>query len=119
MTMTIWAILCFVLFMITFFSTKERIQPVSHEKSSVKQDFSDLIKNNPWKIMFGMTMVHFAILAGRGAALYNVLPSLRRPGRDVRLAGKGGPHRSSAPSRSADNRNLGSLARLHRPRHES
>jgi GPH family glycoside/pentoside/hexuronide:cation symporter len=71
MTMTVWAILCLMLFMITFFSTKERIQPVSKQKSSVKDDFSALFKNNPWKIMFGMTMVHFAILAGRGAALYN------------------------------------------------
>src|SRR5215207_710289 len=28
MTMTIWAVLCFILFLVTFFTTKERIQPV-------------------------------------------------------------------------------------------
>jgi len=71
MTMMVWAALCLVLFIITFVTTKERIQPVTRQKSSPGQDFSDLLKNNPWKIMFLMTMVHFAILSFRGGALYN------------------------------------------------
>lgn len=70
-TMTIWAVLCLVLFLITFATTRERIQPAAREKSSPKQDFRDLLKNNPWKIMFFMTVVHFAILSFRGGALYN------------------------------------------------
>ena len=72
MTMTIWAILCLVLFIITFATTKERIKPQPEQKKSTpKQDFSDLLKNNPWKVMFFMTLVHFAILSFRGGALYN------------------------------------------------
>jgi len=71
MTMTIWAVLCLVLFVITFVTTKERIQPMSRQKSSPKQDFSDLLKNNPWKVMFLMTLFHFCILSFRGGALYN------------------------------------------------
>ena len=71
MTMGIWAVLCLVLFFITFVTTKERIQPVTQEKSSPKQDFAALLKNNPWKVMFFMTLVHFAILSFRGGALYN------------------------------------------------
>jgi len=71
MTMTIWAVLCLVLFVITFVTTKERIQPMSRQKSSPKQDFSDLLKNNPWKVMFLMTLFHFCILSFRGEALYN------------------------------------------------
>jgi GPH family glycoside/pentoside/hexuronide:cation symporter len=71
MTMTIWAVLCLILFMVTFFSTKERIQPVNETKSSPLQDFADLIKNGPWKVMALMTLVHFAILSFRGGALYN------------------------------------------------
>ncbi|HEX7618215.1 MAG TPA: MFS transporter, partial [Verrucomicrobiae bacterium] len=71
MTMVIWAVLCLVLFFITFASTKERIKPMTTEKSSPKQDFLDLLKNNPWKVMWCWTMVHFAILAFRGGALYN------------------------------------------------
>ena len=70
-TMTIWAVLCLVLFLVTFFTTRERIQPVAEVKSSPKQDFSDLLKNIPWRIMAVMTLVHFAILSFRGGALYN------------------------------------------------
>lgn len=71
MTMTIWAVLCLILFLITFFTTRERIQPVAEVKSSPKQDFSDLLKNVPWRVMAVMTLVHFAILSFRGGALYN------------------------------------------------
>jgi Na+/melibiose symporter-like transporter len=71
MTMGLWAILCLVLFLITFLTTRERIQPDPSQKSSPRQDFADLLKNNPWKVMFFMTMIHFAILSFRGGALYN------------------------------------------------
>ena len=70
-TMTIWAVLCLVLFIITFVTTKERIKPVVETKSSPKQDFIDLLKNVPWRIMALMTLIHFAILSFRGGALYN------------------------------------------------
>jgi Na+/melibiose symporter-like transporter len=71
MTMTVWAVLCLVLFLITFFTTKERIKPMNQEKSSPKEDFVNLLKNNPWKVMFLMTVCHFCILSFRGTALYN------------------------------------------------
>jgi GPH family glycoside/pentoside/hexuronide:cation symporter len=71
MTMTIWAVLCLVLFLITFSTTKERIKPINKEKSSPMQDIVDLLKNNPWKVMWCWTLVHFAILSFRGGALYN------------------------------------------------
>jgi Na+/melibiose symporter-like transporter len=70
-TMTIWAVLCFVFFLITFFSTKERIQPPPQQKSDFVADFACLIKNSPWMVMFAMTLIHFAILSFRGGALYN------------------------------------------------
>jgi GPH family glycoside/pentoside/hexuronide:cation symporter len=70
-TMTIWAVLCLILFLITFTTTRERIKPVTQAKSSPKQDFADLLKNVPWRIMAVMTLVHFAILSFRGGALYN------------------------------------------------
>lgn len=71
MTMTIWAVLCLILFLITFFTTRERIKPVVEKQSSPKQDFADLLKNVPWRVMAVMTLVHFAILSFRGGALYN------------------------------------------------
>ena len=71
MTMTLWAGLCLVLFLITFLATRERVQPVKEEQSSPRQDFADLLKNIPWRVMFIMTLIHFAILSFRGGALYN------------------------------------------------
>ena len=71
MTMTVWATLCLVLFMITFATSRERIKPIARVKSSPKQDFTNLLKNNPWKIMFFMTLFHFCMLSFRGGALYN------------------------------------------------
>ena len=70
-TMTIWAVSCLVLFMVTFFTTKERIKPVAQVKSSPKQDFSDLLKNGPWIALVCYTLFHFALLALRGGAHYN------------------------------------------------
>ena len=34
MTMTIWAVLCLVLFLITFSTTKERIKPAATQQKS-------------------------------------------------------------------------------------
>ena len=71
MTMTFWAVLCLVLFLITFLATRERIEPVQEQKTPPKQDFLDLLKNSPWRVMAVMTLIHFAILSFRGGALYN------------------------------------------------
>jgi Na+/melibiose symporter-like transporter len=71
MTMTLWAGLCLVLFLITFLGTRERIQPVQDQNTSPKRDFLDLLKNTPWRVMAIMTLIHFGILSFRGGALYN------------------------------------------------
>lgn len=71
MTMILWATLCLILFLITFSTTKERIKPIVREKASPGQDFQNLLRNNPWKVMFCMTVFHFCMLSFRGGALYN------------------------------------------------
>jgi len=70
-TMTIWAVVCFVLFMVTFFTTRERIKPVVDVKSSPKQDFADLLKNKPWIALVVYTVFNFAMLTYRGGAYFN------------------------------------------------
>ena len=72
MTMTIWAVLCFVLFMVTFLTTRERIKPVTEVKSSPKQDFRDLLKNKAWYALLAYTIFNFAMLTYRGGAHYNL-----------------------------------------------
>ena len=71
MTMTLWAAACLVLFLVTFFTTRERIQPPPQQKSDLKKDFAALLKNGPWIVMFAWTVVHFFILPFRGTAWYN------------------------------------------------
>ena len=71
MTMTLWAVVCLVLFVVTFLTTKERIKPVVETKSTPKQDFVDLLKNKPWIALVCYTVFHFGMLSYRGGAHYN------------------------------------------------
>ncbi len=71
MTMTLWAVLCLVLFIITFLSTRERIQPVNEVASSPRKDFADLLKNSPWITLVLFTVFNFSMLSFRGGAHYN------------------------------------------------
>jgi glycoside/pentoside/hexuronide:cation symporter, GPH family len=57
MTMGIYGIIAVVLFMITFLSTKERIQPIAKERTSVKNDLKDISKNIPWVLLFIVTIL--------------------------------------------------------------
>jgi GPH family glycoside/pentoside/hexuronide:cation symporter len=70
-TMTIWAVACLVLFLVTFFTTKERIKPIQETHSSPTQDFKDLLKNGPWIALIAYTVFHFGMLALRGGAHFN------------------------------------------------
>jgi Na+/melibiose symporter-like transporter len=70
MTIGLWAIICVVFFVITFLSTRERIQPDPKQKMDAKQDFSNLLKNGPWIAMFILTLAHFIFVAMRGGASY-------------------------------------------------
>jgi glycoside/pentoside/hexuronide:cation symporter, GPH family len=69
MTMGLWAMVCVVLFVITFLSTHERILPDPKQKSDPRRDFGALLKNGPWIAMFILTLAHFSMLAMRGGTL--------------------------------------------------
>lgn len=65
----IWlALIGTVMLVITFLTTKERIIPKPEQKSSLKQDLSDLMKNRPWLIMLLLTTLVFITLAMKGGA---------------------------------------------------
>jgi Na+/melibiose symporter-like transporter len=70
MTMGLWAMVCMVLFLITFLSTRERILPDPKQKSDPKRDFGALLNNGPWIAMFILTLAHFSMLAMRGGTLF-------------------------------------------------
>jgi Na+/melibiose symporter-like transporter len=68
-TMGIFCALAIVFFIITFIATKERIKPDPQQKTSLKQDISDLLKNRPWVIMFLVFVLMFVFLAIRNSML--------------------------------------------------
>jgi sugar (glycoside-pentoside-hexuronide) transporter len=79
-TMGIFSALCILLFVTTFLTTRERIQPDPSQTSSLAKDFGGLVSNGPWKAMFLVTLVVFVSLAMRGSILqYYFTYYLRRP----------------------------------------
>jgi len=69
--MTVLAILAVMMFLFTFFSTKERVQPPKEQKTSLKNDLKDLLQNKPWWILFALgifTLSHVSIR--NGAIMY-------------------------------------------------
>lgn len=66
--MTWLAIIGTIMLVITFFSTRERIVPKPEQKSSLKEDLSDLFKNRPWVIMLTLTILVFITLAMKGGS---------------------------------------------------
>jgi len=69
MTIGLWAVLCVILFALTFLTTRERIQPPPQQKSAGKQDFKNLLDNGPWIAMFIVTLAHFIVAAMRGGTV--------------------------------------------------
>lgn len=69
-TIGLFALIAFAFFFVTFFSAKERVVPDPNQKTSVKQDFGDIVRNVPWLVLFGATFLIFTMLAFRGGALY-------------------------------------------------
>ena len=67
-TMTIFAIVGIVFFLITFLTTRERIVPKPEQKSSIGQDLKDLVKNKPWVVMLLLTILVFITLALKGGS---------------------------------------------------
>jgi Na+/melibiose symporter-like transporter len=60
---SITGVLCFF---ITFLTTRERIKPPKEQKTPLKQDLSDLVKNKPWLIMLALTILVFITLSLKG-----------------------------------------------------
>jgi len=69
--MMVLATMAVIMFLITFASTKERVQPPKEQKTSLKRDFKDLGANKPWWVLFAMgifTLSHVSIR--NGAIMY-------------------------------------------------
>jgi Na+/melibiose symporter-like transporter len=67
-TMTIFAVMGVIFFVITFLTTKERIIPKPEQKSTIKEDVGDLFRNKPWIAMLILTIFIFITLAMKGGS---------------------------------------------------
>lgn len=68
-TMILYAVCAGALFLFTFSSTKERIQPPKGQEMNLKKDFAQLLKNKPWVsiVVIGVTTIIWIAL--RDAAI--------------------------------------------------
>lgn len=61
--------LAFVLFMITFFTTKERVSPPKEQKSRFNVDIKDLFSNKPWLLIGGATVFQLIYVVMRNSSI--------------------------------------------------
>jgi len=64
--MALFAIVGTVFFLVTFFTTRERVVSTQAQNSSIRQDLADLAGNRPWQIMLALTVLVFITLALKG-----------------------------------------------------
>lgn len=57
LTMVVWGIAASLIFIWTFFNTKERVQPIAEESSTIAQDIKDLSCNGPWLVLFFLALI--------------------------------------------------------------
>ena len=69
-----WAMGCLsglaiFLFLITFLTTKERVQPPKDQKSKLKVDLRDLLTNKPWLLIAGATVFQLTFIVIRNSSV--------------------------------------------------
>jgi GPH family glycoside/pentoside/hexuronide:cation symporter len=68
-TMGIFAVASVVLFLYTFFNTRERVVPPANQESSLGHDLRDLFRNGPWLVLFFagfLTLANTGLRSGSG-----------------------------------------------------
>jgi len=68
-TMAIFGFLIIVLNLITFATTRERVQPPPGQRPSLRSDLRDVFTCRPWIVMFVLTLLSFTMLVVRGSSL--------------------------------------------------
>ncbi len=67
-TMAIFGSLIIILNLITFASTRERVQPLPGQKASLSADLKNVLSCRPWILMFVLTLLIFTMLVVRGSS---------------------------------------------------
>lgn len=81
LAMVVYGVLAVMLFLFTFFSTRERVQPLQQKASVLRDDLRDLTSNIPWvMVCFIGTFAVFYISIRMGAILYYFKYCVVHPG---------------------------------------
>ncbi len=65
------AVICVILFVLTFALTRERVKPIKEKQAKLKEDLRDLAKNKPWWILLGAGIAALVFNSIRdGATVY-------------------------------------------------
>ena len=67
--MTFFSAVALVLFVVTFATTRERVHPPLGQRSNVLQDASDLLRNPPWLVLFGVGILFVTFTTLRNGAI--------------------------------------------------
>jgi GPH family glycoside/pentoside/hexuronide:cation symporter len=62
-TLILFSILSFLMFLVTFSTTKERVQPPKKQQQSLREDLKNLFQNKPWVILFFVGIISFVMFA--------------------------------------------------------
>lgn len=65
-TMALWAFIATAFFVVTFWTTKERVQAATTKNASIWSDLADLLRNRSWIALALMTVCYFVSLSIRG-----------------------------------------------------
>jgi glycoside/pentoside/hexuronide:cation symporter, GPH family len=68
MTMVIYACIASCLFLVTFLTTRERIQPPATQKTKPLDDLKDLLVCRPWLVLFVLALVFMTTMTLRGSS---------------------------------------------------
>jgi glycoside/pentoside/hexuronide:cation symporter, GPH family len=68
-TVGVFAVLAILMFLVTFASTRERVEPAKKQQASTKQDLIDLAHNLPWLMLCGLGILQVFFVAIRGSAI--------------------------------------------------
>jgi len=78
-TMGLWGAVVVVLLAISFGFTAERVSASPKQRSTLRQDLSDLIRNRPWFALFALAMlIHVQLAFRAGSMLYYFSHYLQR-----------------------------------------
>ena len=69
LTISLYAGICLLCFVVTFLSARERIAPPPQQEMNIREDVKELVASVPWRSMFVLTLFVFITLAMWGSAM--------------------------------------------------